>query len=151
MTKTAVGPGGFIYDPELLSAAAVEKIADRALLALVISCTPGFQTPGGIPKTETGKAREIDRAELQILLRLMVNDFHLRVAGGGYTETALQHRLEELAVERGLLAHRPHEYPVFRPRRDHVNWSLTDVMTEERRDREHPRRSSPVPVRRRTS
>jgi hypothetical protein len=149
VNKLVSGPGGFIYDPELITAAGVEKIADRALLALVISCTPGFQTPGGIPRTKTGKAREIDRAELQILLRLMVNDFRLRVAGGGYTEAAMQHRLEELAVERGLLTHRPHEYPVFRPRRDHVNWSLTDVVTEERRDREHPRRSSPVPARRR--
>jgi hypothetical protein len=127
---------GFTYDPGLLTAAAVEKITDRALLALVVSLTPGYLTSGGVPRTKTGKAREIENAELYVLLRLMVNDFDIR-AGDGYTETALWGALGRLGVERGVLAEQRGSWTSAS---DHGPWSLWDVMTDDRRDRLHPGR-----------
>lgn len=138
-------PGGFRLPAGVREDLRMEKLIDRALLTLVISLTPGYLSPGGVPRTKTRKARDTEQAELQVLLRLMVNDFGIRVERG-YTESALQWRLCELAVERGLLTHHPDEYPVFRTHDEHANWSLWDVMTDERKDRDQPgRRHSTAP------
>jgi hypothetical protein len=136
MTRYAVH-AGFIYDPRLLTPGAVEKLTDRALMALAVALTPGYLTPGGIEKTKTGKQRQIDEAKLDTLLRLMVNDLHIRTADG-YTESALRFRLAALGADRGVL--QPDGSPFGRPARDHGPWALWDVMTDERRDREEPGR-----------
>jgi len=116
----------------------MEKLIDRALLQLVITLTPGWQTPGGIEKDKTSKQRQAERAELDILLRVMVNDFGIRTADG-YTEHALYMRLLDLATERGLVA-RHEDDPLYRVRYGYHAWSLLDVMTAERYDREYPGR-----------
>jgi hypothetical protein len=131
-------PGGFRL-PAGSAALRMEKLVDRALLALVVSYTPGYQTPSGIPKVKTAKQRQMDRVELDVLLRLMVNDFGIQAAEG-YTEPALQWRLCELAVERGLMTHHPSEAPVFRLITERGSWCLWDVMSDERKDREQPGR-----------
>jgi hypothetical protein len=130
---------GFTCDPGLLSAAAVEKITDRALLALVVALTPGYLTRGSVPRDKTGKQRQIDEAELDTLLQLMVNDLGLRTADGGYTESALRFRLAALGAGRGVLVPADGS-PFGQSVRDHGPWSLWDVMTDERRDREQPGR-----------
>jgi hypothetical protein len=133
-------PGGFRIPAgsrELL----MEKLIDRALLQLVITLTPGWQTRGGIERDKTAKQRQTERAELDILLRVMVNDFGLRSADGT-TEHALYMRLLDLAAERGLVT-RHEDDPLYRVRYGYHAWSLLDVMTAERYDREyHGRRTS---------
>jgi hypothetical protein len=133
-------PGGF-RAPAEPDALRLERIIDRALLALVVSYSPGYLTRGGIPKTKTAKQRQIERGELDQLLRLMVNDLGIRT-GNGYTEEALRWGLCELAVERGLMTRHPDE--PFCLAYGRGGWSLWDVMTDERKDREHPgRRAKP--------
>ncbi len=126
---------GFRYDPDLLSERAVEKIIDRALLMMVIQLTPGYLSRGGVPKVKTRKEREIEHAELQAVLRLMVNDFGITTEDG-YTETAMWAGLGRLGEQRGVLAG-----PVpWKTTRDHGPWSLWDVMSDERKDRDYPGR-----------
>ena len=130
-------PGGFRF-PAGSVTLLMEKLIDRALLQLVITLTPGYLTPGGIEKDKTAKQRQIDRAELDLLLRIMVADFGIQ-AEAGFTETALYYRLLDLGAERGLLT-RHENVPLYRVRYTHSNVALWDVMTDARKDREHPGR-----------
>jgi hypothetical protein len=143
MTRERVLPGGFRYEPTRSAADAshqVEKVIDRALLHAVIHLTPGYTTLGGIPRAKTAKQRQIEEAELTILLRMMVNDLGIRTGRGGYTEVALFFALYELGVERGVIAKHEGEAPLYRVRDPHANWSLRAVMSDERKDRERPGR-----------
>lgn len=119
-------------------ALALEKITDRALLALAHDMTPGYLTRGGIPRAKTGKARAIDRAELDTLLQLMVNDLGIRTPEG-YTETALRFRLLDLGVVRGVFTVNE-KRTAYETARSHGPWTLWDVMSQDRRDREYPGR-----------
>lgn len=110
-----------------------EKVIDRALLALVVSLTPGYLTVGGVPKAKTGKQRQSEYAELRALLKMMVDDLGIRGTAGPYEE-ALEQALGELGVVRGVITENK-TGPRWSSAREHGPWALRAVMSAERKSR----------------
>lgn len=129
-------PVRFVYSTEITHNEILERIVDRALLLLVVSLKTGHMTRGGVQKDKTAKQRQIDRAELDAMLRMMVNDLHIR-SDEGTTEIALRFALLDLGVDRGLLIKDGNEY---RAVDNYGQVSLFTVMSDARRAREWPQR-----------
>jgi hypothetical protein len=127
---------GFQHDPAITQTVMLERITDRALLALANMLTPGYLTRGSVQRDKTRKQREQDQAIFQALTQLMVNDLRITTEEGT-TETAVRFALERLGVERGVILQRDDD-PRFRSARPYGPWTLWDVMSEERKDREWP-------------
>jgi hypothetical protein len=134
MTAAASEPlsGGFRYDPASGSAAMLERIIDRALLALVRALDTGYLTRSHVPKRKTIKRREIDDAELTLLLQVL-KELSVTDETGRGQDWQLRHQLTLLAVQRGLLTEHD-DGDRFRLARTNGNWTLWDVMSASRRD-----------------
>jgi hypothetical protein len=134
MTAAASEPlsGGFRYNPAAGPATMLERILDRALLALVRALDTGYLTRSHVPKRKTIKRREIDDAELTVLLQVL-KDLGVTDETGRDQDWQLRHQLTLLAVQRGLLTEHD-DGDRFRLARTHGNWTLWDVMSGSRRD-----------------
>jgi hypothetical protein len=132
--------GGFRYNPAAGQAAMLGRILDRALLALVRTLDTGYLTRSHVPKRKTIKRREIDEAELMVILEVL-RDLGVTDETGRNQDWQLRHQLTLLAVQRGLLTEHD-DGDRFRLARTYGNWTLRDVMSASRREQQ--RCKSPI-------